>query len=257
MKSIIVHIPSGIVAFCLVVAMSAYAERNNPSQQPPIQPLDDPDSTEVQRQMVRLVIARFGLVIPCGEGLGVNRDGIVTGIRARAINRGLTAIDPTERAYQFLELHRDLFGLENPRQELVVERSTTRTVVFQQMANGIPVILGRSLIRLAPVGYSFHIRPDSNLIEEFGGEIYPEARNVNPNPAVSREQAIAIAQSDTAHGGQATEVSGARLYIAKFNEGCRLVWRLGLSGGGHGGAGLYFIDAQTGDILNVIPGDIE
>jgi len=257
MKSITVHVPSGIVAFCLLCAVSAYAERNNPSQQPPVQPLDDPDSSEVQRQMVRLVIGRFGLVIPCGEGLGVNRDGIVTGIRARAINRGLTALDPTERAYQFLELHRDLFGLENPRQELVVERASARAVRFRQMANGIPVILGRSLLSVAPTGYTLHMWPDSNLLKEFEGAVFPEARNVNTTPAVSREQAIAIAQSDTAHGGQPTEVSVADLYIAKFDDGCRLVWRLGISGGGYGGAGIYMIDAHSGAILNVIPDGIQ
>jgi hypothetical protein len=257
MKSVLAKIILGIMAICLISITWSYADQNKRHDQPIPQPLDDPDSSEVQRQMVRLVIERFGLALGRGDGLAVNRDGIVTAIRGRAINRGLTAIDPTERANQFLEMHRDLFGLESPRQELVVERSTTRTVVFQQMANGIPVILGRSLIRLAQVGYTFHFRPDSSLIERFGGEIYPEARNVSPNPAISREQAIAIAQSDTAHGGQPTEVSVADLYIAKFDDGCRLVWRLGISGGGYGGAGIYFIDAQSGAILNVIPDGIQ
>jgi hypothetical protein len=49
----------------------------------------------------------------------------------------------------------------------------------------------------------------------------------------------------------------ADLYIAKFDDGCRLVWRLGISGGGYGGAGIYMIDAHSGAILNVIPDGIQ
>jgi hypothetical protein len=212
------------------------------------------DSTDIQRETVRRMRQRLDL--NRWEGfvdLGVTREGVITGIRGRGINRGLTAADPVERAYQFFERHQDLFQIQNPRQELVVGGRDQGHIHFEQIVNGVKVYLR---------GYQVHFSGDSSgtHIYAIDGVYNPEARSVNTTPTIDSLEAGRIAQADPAHGAN-TYVCCYKLWISSTYDGAHsfasggthLVWQFSVGGGIYNGAE-YMVDAHSGEILNVQQG---
>jgi hypothetical protein len=185
-----------------------------------------------------------------GASCCVDQNGVLIGLRNEHINIGLTSNDPVERVYQFLEINRDLLHLENPREELPVKSfdcsdSGACYVRLYQKANGIVVEGSYYRFALIPT-------PDRQGLRlyDLDGAYYPEARQINPVPAISRAQADSIALSDPAHENTRAEASGAdKLIICGFDDGLHLVWRVGIINGGYGGSASYLIDANTGIIL--------
>ena len=208
-----------------------------------------PDSTDIQRAKVRALMERFRFRFGYGGGAGVQRDGRIIGLERLELNIGLTSRDPVERIYQFLERHEDLFGMQNPRQELVLRgngfRGNSGRVRFEQVVGEIPVRHGF---------FDFMLEADSGgpTISSLQNNYYPAARDVNTSPSITMEQAEQIALADTAHEGKSTAIYGTpQLMIADVEEALHLVWYLDVDGGGYMGASHYLIDAHTGQVLYV------
>lgn len=212
-----------------------------------------PDSTDAQRQAVRLINERFGFRANDGSGFVVNSYGVPKGIRGEQINIGLTSSDPVERVNQFFVHNEDLFQLQNPSDELVVagfHRSPTGAgvVYVDQMVGGVKVCDG---------GYLVYFRSDSlgaqltEITDNHGGYI-PSARNINTIPTIDSLEAGRIAMNDTDHGSGKTRAGKYQLLIANFSDGPHLVWRFGSGGGARSGESFYYmIDAHDGAILDV------
>ena len=119
------------------------------------------------------------------ESVRLNEDGTVYSIYGD-INRGITATDPVEQCYQLLELHKDLFGLVNPREEMQSYRADERVVKLQQYHLGLKVQHG---------GYNVHFR--DGKLTGLNGHVYPQARQVHSaTPTITKEQAFQIAKAD-------------------------------------------------------------
>src|SRR3972149_631015 len=74
------------------------------------------DSLSAYIENVRLtLIGRYGMRFQ------LDKNGIPTSIEGELSN-GIAAIDPVEMAYQFFELNKDLFSIESPRDELIMNK---------------------------------------------------------------------------------------------------------------------------------------
>ena len=178
---------------------------------------------------------------------GVDKNAIPTMLEGN-LYWGAKGGDRIEESYRFLENHKELFRMDNPRQELKPEGvigpdgiSPIATVKFIQVVNGVKVRYG---------GYNFHFNADG-LMNSLNGQIDPDAKKVNTNPAISEEQVKQIALNDTLNAGTKAEVIDLELMIARYEEGLRLVWSFGVIYGGPPGSWLYKVDAQTGKVLEV------
>jgi Zn-dependent metalloprotease len=160
---------------------------------------------------------------------------------SRAAYYGETG-DRVEDSYRFLDLHKDIWNLENPRQELRLQGiigpdkidTITTTVVFDQVVNGVKVRYGECCI---------HYKSDG-LMYLADVRIDPEARTINTSPAISQEQAIDIARQDTLVKDPNPKVFEPKLLIGRFNGKMLLFWQFGF-----GYDWSYAVDAHTGKIL--------
>jgi len=212
--------------------------------------LNQSDSTDAQRATVQKIRGRFGIT-----NAPVDKNGVITGIRDYLDNYiplPMAGDDQLEWVYQFVDQNRDIFQLENPRQELSLRYSTTSrnglvSFDFDQVVNGIKIrngFLGMLII------------PDSAIIKSMNCKIFPQARSVNTTPNITREQAIDIALSDTAHTGIPPEIYPNRanvgpdpqLIIQIRDDIPHLVWPVHVYVGGP----TYYIDAHSGEVLDVI-----
>jgi len=206
------------------------------------------DSTDVQKTIIRKIKDRFGI------NAGVDKSGAIS-ICNDYLSLPLTEGEPLERIYQFLEQNRDIFQLENPRQELRLRyaysppRARIRLVDFS--FDQIEVRGGHVGIGLSADSLSL----DSLFVIRIGCRIFPQARSVNTTPTIKKEQAIDIALSDTAHTGIPPEIYPNRanvgpdpqLIIQIRDDIPHLVWPVHVYVGGP----TYYIDAHTGEVLEV------
>jgi Zn-dependent metalloprotease len=194
------------------------------------------DSLENIRKAKSIITGRFGLKFELDE------NGIPTRIE-EDLSKGITAVDPIEKGYQFFEINKDLFKINNPRKELIVEKASTSYIRFSWAPNGVKV---------GCPGYKIFFNKDGkpNLIK---GEIYIEARNIDTHPKINAEQAKQISLNDSkAYHTTIENVKGVELLIGKFDDVLRLAWAVNV-------CKLdsvifnsdYYIDAQTGEILDI------
>ena len=174
-------------------------------------------------------------------------DGTIASLSGKTLGLGLTEPDTIDRIYQFFELYKELFQIENPREELSVLRFARNqygyhSIKFEQMVRGVKVRYSGFIVSLCP---------DTSFIDAVNGMIHPQARSVNTVPDISADQAIIIAKADPAHGDSVTYANKPELLIAKVGDIYHLVWKLGIGGGGYHGSASYLIDAHTGEILEV------
>jgi hypothetical protein len=165
--------------------------------------------------------------------------------------RGESGGDRVEDSYRFLELNKDSFGLINPRQELKLKEVIGpdkiikgQTVKLYQVVNGVKVRYGQ---------YFIHFSPDGTM-NGINGQIDPEARQIDTNPAISEEQSkqLAIAHP-RAKRASVEHITKTELIIGRFNKEMRLAWGVTIfkadSTGLVGDA--FYIDAQNGRVLEV------
>jgi Zn-dependent metalloprotease len=174
-------------------------------------------------------------------------EGNVTGIRyaengtVKTINgkldKGLAAIEPLAKCYEFFELHKHLYGLDNPREELVFYSigMDSLSFKFRQFYNGIQIGFHRIIV-------SFD--KDHSIIG-VSGSFVNQIKSLNSTPAISEEEAIQIATNDyMAQKHKAEPKSGkTELKYLKDDDGSYyLAWEIYI---GYRG---YRIDAMTGNI---------
>jgi hypothetical protein len=202
------------------------------------------DSTDAQKATVKLVREKFGITSM------VDKNGIISAIGGYERSIIMDIPDPIEAVYRFFEENRTLFGLENPREELIVHHhSDVRNGSFDlsmvQKIQGIDV---------ENSDYKIHMRifPDSQrvAINSMVGHIFPEARNVNLTPSISSAQAESLAINDPVHNGAEVAVGAkTHLLVSEINDALHLVWRVNIMNGGYGGSASYWIDAHDGTLL--------
>ena len=213
-----------------------------------------PDSTDIQRRIAEAVYDRLGIAAL------VDTNGVILGLSGDRMNIGLNATDPVERSFQFLELHADLFGFINPREEFTVKNyhpgphytyDYSGAVFFQQMVEGVKVV---------NAGYQIHYDPDSTSFKFtwLVGRIIPEARRINTTPTVSQMQAESMAMSDPEHAPYLEQVTIGltELVIESVDNVWRLAWKINVQNGRFAGSANYWIDANTAEVLKMERGSI-
>lgn len=171
-------------------------------------------------QLSKKEIARAKITQRLSQNFSIDDNGIPTRIKGH-LSDGITATDPVDKAYQFFEIHKDIFQLEDPRSELVLggvsdDKLGYNHVKLGQVVNGVPV---------GVVGYRVHIKPNG-IIYKVKGQIDPEARNVDTNPGISVEAAkeIAISNLDPELEVDKFEALEPELIIARFDGEPKLTW---------------------------------
>ena len=142
-----------------------------------------------------------------------------------------------EAAVDFIDRHRNAFGLKNPKEELQLEDEKNKRssiLSFQQTYNGVPVW---------QKGIGVLVNRENNEILQIGSNL-ASTPDIDTTPQITKEEAIGIARADkiAKEGG---EVVGPRskLYICKN----KLAYGVGFLYRSHGWR--YFIDATDGRIL--------
>jgi hypothetical protein len=208
-----------------IVFSDGYAQSNEPQ-----------DSLSKYIDLVgKTIVGRFGLRYT------LDKYGIPTSITGD-LNKGLTGTDVVEKSYQFFELNKDIFQVVDSRKEFIVRgviNEGPSTVKFYWAVNGVKVQYG---------GYFLHFNKNGALYT-VEGQIDPEARKINTNPAISEEQAKRIALDDPKHKDAKPEISSIELLTGRIDGELRLFWSIGIINGGGVGSWNYKVDAQTGKIL--------
>lgn len=175
------------------------------------------------------------------------------------LNKGITAATPLEKAYQLFELHKDVFGIKDPRQELIYRDERHRygpgkvsVITFNQRANGIDVFASE---------YHVHFNREGE-INGVNGDIFPDAYLVDTTPTISKEEAVAVAfnQPSISYYNQFPSFvesidpdSVSSLYIIEHEGEYHLAWCVNISY-----AARYYIDAHDGTYIwensNIIGG---
>jgi len=176
-------------------------------------------------------------------------EGIVSGIEYAEngtvymiygkLDKGITAVEPLDKCYEFFELHKDLFGLDNPREELVFYSDSTDiyTLMFRQFHNGIQIGWHRIIVY-------FSLKEKYSMIG-VKGKFVTQVKNLSSTPAISEEEAIQIAANDyIAHKYKAEPKSGKTelRYLKESDGSYYLAWIIAIGNGG------YHINAMTGNI---------
>jgi Zn-dependent metalloprotease len=169
----------------------------------------------------------------------VDKYGIPTELSGN-LSAGLTASDPVEKAFQFFDLHKTQFHIEDARKEFKLRSSTKGPisddyhVKLDQIVNGVKVRSGM---------YALHFQSDGSLYL-VDGQIDPEAKKVDTNPAISEEMAKQIAISENNSDTLAKDYTKSNgLLIINTKNGYHLIWDIEC------GLMIYRIDAQTGTII--------
>ena len=207
--------------------------------------------TEHKKNRGEEIVEEFGLGNL--KGVRIDSTGAVTDLHGD-LSKGITATDPVDKCYQFLEIHKKLFKIKDPRHEFklkrneVVDKMGITSVVLDQVVNSVKVRVGY---------YNFSINNHDNKLEYVFGEYHPEARAVDTTPKISKEQAIQIGIANTKPLGpnapdsaRQVHVGEVELLITRFNGKFHLVWHLGVgySPIWGGESWYFFIDAKTSEL---------
>jgi len=161
------------------------------------------------------------------------------------LNKGITASDKLEKCYQFFELHKALLALDKPREELIFKRETQYTKVFTQYYKGIKTD-GEHAVH-------FDFKGGDDIVG-YTGSPNPEARQVDVNYEISKEQAQTLAVDYCEQLHDDFEISATKepeLLIKKFEKDYKLTWKVSVN---LAQTPFYYcyIDAHTGEVLELI-----
>jgi Zn-dependent metalloprotease len=208
------------------------------------------DSTEIQKNIVQDIRNRFGSNIKMRMS-SVNSKGIISGLSGFELNKDLTATDPRKRAFQFLEMNKDILRIENPREQFEIsqhdpECNDEDCVTLEQVEKGVMVFGGHVEFRF--------IRDSSGVmeIEGFRSHICPDTRGINTFPAISEERVRQIALGDSICKGFSPSLNPAPfLCIKEYNQVFRLVWLVNIKNINICESKVYdfTIDANDGKVL--------
>lgn len=151
-------------------------------------------------------------------------------------------------ALAFLTVHRSIFKLIRPYDELIVSSVDTdnlglKHVRFQQVFKGIRVWACEMIIHL----------DRSNHVYLMQGRYIPSPVDVAVRPVLSEREAFGIVAAQLNNIGPDCRKCRSELIIFAQPEGKpRLAYRV-LAGSGIAEGWAYVIDAETGDILEKVP----
>ena len=171
-------------------------------------------------------------------GIEYAENGTVKTINGK-LDKGITAVKPVEKCYEFFELHKDLFGLINPSVELVFYTDSTDyyTFKFRQFHDGIQVGSHRIIV-------SFSLDKKYSIIG-VSGKFVTEVKSLSSSPAISEEEAIQIATNEyiaQKHKAEPKLGKTELKYLKESDGSYYLAWKIAI------GYWLYHIDAMTGNI---------
>jgi Zn-dependent metalloprotease len=226
-----------MILFLALTMNYCYASEN--SQMPESNKTVPLDSATIKIQNAKaLAIGRFGDRIKFdGNGIPYEIGG--------DLSKGITSTDMVEKVYQFFEINKDIFGIEDPKTELkidAVNKDEIQAVKFHWTVNGVKVASNFSIL------FTKDGKPHN-----YSGKLYPEAKSIDTNPKLSEEQAKQIALDDSrAYHTTVENVKSIELIIGKFDDCLKLAWAINV-------CKLdsvifnsdYYIDAQNGKILDI------
>ncbi len=156
------------------------------------------------------------------------------------LNKGITATDPVEKCYQLFELHKDAFGLVNPREELI------QCPYFPSDSDKLTHLafyLAHNKVKISNILIDIYF-DNAGKISGMKGKFYPEVRDLSATPAIDKEKASQIAEYDYKATKEAVnpKVDYIELLFLKENDKLYLAWWTCIKGW------CYSIDAITGEI---------
>lgn len=156
--------------------------------------------------------------------------------------------EPVEIALKFIEEHSALFRLENPREELEVNRLETDElglthIRFDQVYDGLKV-------RSCQLGV--HLRSDGSVYY-FNGTYFPTP-DINTVPFFTLQEGIEIAKEHYLQRGKTSivDATGELMIFSHDGETFHLVWQVMLQGESLIDSYEYYIDAHDGDVLHFV-----
>jgi Zn-dependent metalloprotease len=187
----------------------------------------------------KTIIGRYG------SKFKLDNNGIPTSITGN-LSSGLTAKDPVDIVYEFFEKNKDIFQLQNPRQELILIDSISDGIVGPTVRMAWAV----NGVKVGCPEFRAQFSKASGLYE-IDGDICPDARKINTNPIIGEEQAKQFVVNDTKNlGSKLGDVKSSQLIIAKFNDSFKLAWIINIVRMDSLIINTdYYIDATNGDIL--------
>ncbi|MGE3311720.1 MAG: M4 family metallopeptidase [Limisphaerales bacterium] len=177
-------------------------------------------------------------------------NGTVRQARATLLGRavvGPAPAAPSERhlatARAFLQTHAELLGLDNPAEELVLDRSESngiggRHLRFSQRLGALPVWPGTLSAHLDPAGHLV-------LIE---GAYVPTPRNLPEQPVIPSADAVLRGMASVPGGLRGNASAPELIVFAPFGEEPRLAWRFTVNVG-FTQAWAFVVDALNGRLL--------
>lgn len=160
--------------------------------------------------------------------------------RARSVRVHVpTAADaPVDQAFEYLERFAGLYGLSEPRRELVVRKVTgdrrAATVRLAQVAGGVPVKGGELVVSLL-----------DGAVRSTSGRVFGGLGPV-PTPVLGRDEAELFALDSSREG----HVVGRSQTVLLPGEPARLAWRVVVMDGE--GMWTRYLDATDGRLLETV-----
>jgi hypothetical protein len=197
------------------------------------------DSAAVRMQNPKaLAIGRFG------DKIKFDDDGIPIEIEGN-LSKGITVKGAANKTYLFFEVNKDILGITNPREVLVID-----DVHFE---DAIVVKLHMVVNRInIPSSYVLTFTPDE-ILYRYSGGVDPRVRGINLHPAISEEQAFEICLIDSKTYNTAMEnVRSLGLVIGRAEGLFKLMWVINVRKTDTIVFDYdYYIDAQTGKKLGM------
>ncbi|MFH1413169.1 MAG: M4 family metallopeptidase, partial [bacterium] len=190
-------------------------------------------------------------------------DNVPDFIRMTDLNIDWQSDNYRERTYQFLEEYRELYKI-NPdsdvREELkVIEEEQDDMgmthITLQQEHQGVPVYAGK---------LKFHFRANGT-ISSINGTYLPDISQINPEPAISQNQAVEIAKNQIKQKLDLNDEDFEKLDLknsaielliynnglfSKHKESTYLTWKVSIYSEKMALNQLFYINAHDGSIIN-------
>jgi Zn-dependent metalloprotease len=227
-----------IMIFSLFLFLLVLSSESNRQISSPKTTLDDSVTIRIQN-VKALAISRFG------DRIKFDDDGIPVEIEGD-LSKGITAKGAADQSYQFFEINKDIIGIQNPRDVLIVDD------VHFEGAIVVKLHLEISRIRI-PSNFTLTFTKEG-ILYRYSGGIDPEARKIDLHPAISEEQAIEITLNDSKAYHTTTEnAKSLGLTIGRFDDGIlKLTWMINVRKFDSVAFDYnYCIDAKTGKILDM------
>jgi len=157
---------------------------------------------------------------------------------------------PEQAAQAFLQAHKTLFGIENARQELEVDRTNqsddgSSRVQYRQMYRGLPVLNSGYLVAF----------DDEGAIHYVSGDFYPDLQ-VDPSPRLQAGDVVEAMRSDLGGASSFSVRQEPVLSVFVDNSGEELTAHLAYEARAERRDPLkaykYVVDAHSGEILQKI-----